>query len=142
MGSRDKTGLGVDDGNDDGDVLGDVVGVIDGVTLGVDDGDALGARVGELLGPDGFEVLGMAVGLLVGLLEGRNVGIEVGGSEGGSTPTSKHMYLLNFLASSVPRPVTGSQPTAALYPCTQQAGVDVQLFFPNVTSVVYAAGLL
>ena len=84
----------------------------------------------------------MAVGALVGLLEGKNVGFLLGGSDGGSMPTSKHMYLLNFLASSVPRPETGSQPTAALNPCTQQAVVDVQLFFPTVMSLVYAAGLL
>ena len=84
----------------------------------------------------------MAVGALVGLLEGKNVGFLLGGSDGGSMPTSKHMYLLNFLTSRVPKPVIGSQPTAALNPCTQQAGVDVQLFFPNVMSLVYAAGLL
>ena len=84
----------------------------------------------------------MNVGSLVGLFEGRNVGLLLGGSDGGSTPTSKHMYLLNFLASSVPRPESGSQPAAALKPCTQQAVVDVQLFFPTVTSLVYAAGSL
>ena len=89
-----------------------------------------------------WQVLGLAVGALVGLLEGKNVGLLLGGSDGGSTPTSKHMYLLNFLTSRVPKPVIGSQPTAALNPCTQQAGVDVQLFFPNVMSLVYSAGLL
>ena len=84
----------------------------------------------------------MAFGGLVGLLDGLDVGLLLGGSEGGSIPTSKHMCLLNFLASSVPKPETGSQPTAALKPCTQQAGDDVQLFFPTVMSLVYAAGSL
>ena len=64
----------------------------------------------------------------------------MGGSDGTEMLTMDNMYLLNFRKSRVPRPLTGSQPVAALKPCLQHTD-RVQLFFPTVTSFMNRSAL-
>ena len=102
-----------------------------GLADGTEDGTGVGAATGTGVG----SAVGFNVGLSVSFCVGKPVGAFDGGSDGASTLKRPNMYFLNFTKSSDPWPDAGSHPTVALKPCGQQMEeLDVQLFFPTVTS--------
>ena len=145
VGDADGVDDGDDDGrDDDGDADGrDDDGVADGdadtgdLVVGIVVGVADGFSVSVGLRLEGLRVLGPAVGVasgtLVGLGDGELLGVLMF--------AMSSMYFLNFRKFSVPRPVAGSQPFAALKPSLQHVRTAVQLFFPTVTSLVNSAAL-